>query len=165
MKSIHSLFFHLFDKINISRPYFPAQTNTYDLKYLLKLATKIQKRIKIEHDADIKNSLKNDLKIVKSQIGNQVLEMPEDQIVFPPVKITHYSASNSPVQKIPVKRVPSSSKSVILEFSDDDLVAKFDSFLEQRKKTHKIKSKTNNAKNTKSTKSHKTKRAKKKGNF
>lgn len=100
----------------------------------MKLAAKIQKRIKSEHDADIKRSLKNDLKIVKAQIGNQVLDMPEDKKIFPPVKITHYSATNSPVQKIPVKRVSNSSQSVILDFSDADLAAKFESFLQQRKK-------------------------------
>lgn len=119
------IFFHL---INFSNS-FPAQQKTYDLRYLLKLAAKIQKRIKSEHDADIKRTLKNDLKIVKAQIGNQVLDMPEDKKIFPPVKITHYSATNSPVQKIPVKRVSNSSQSVIL-----DLAAKFESFLQQRKK-------------------------------
>lgn len=124
------------------------------------MATRIQKRIKQEHDADIKNSLKNDLKIVKAQIGNQVLDMPEDQkLVFPPVKITHYSATNTPVPKIPVKRIQSSSKSVILDFSDDELAAKFDSFLEQRNKQRNTKSNINQ-KSKKSTRSGKIKKKK-----
>lgn len=150
----------MFDIINISN-HFSTNLETYDLKYLLKLATIIQKNIKHEHDADIKNSLKNDLKIVKAQIGNQVLDMPEDQIVFPPIKVTHYSAVNSPIQKIPVKRISNSSKSVALDFSEDDLAAKFESFLEQREKQNQLDDNFNN-KTTKKTQTNLGKRKSKK---
>ena len=113
---------------------FDTCQNNYDLKHLLKLATRIQNRIKIVHDADIKNSLKKDLKIVKAQIGNQVLDTPNDKKIFSPNKITHYSDTNSPNQSHPVKRISNSNKYAIFDFSDDDLAAKFSFYLEQRKK-------------------------------
>lgn len=108
--------------------------NDYDLKYLLKLARRIQRRINKEQDINIRNSLKQDLRIVKAHIGNQVLETPEDEEIFPQTKVSHYSTHNTPIKPtVPRIQIENQNRSLIAEDPQNELIAKFELFLEQKR--------------------------------
>ena len=107
--------------------------NHYSLKKLLKLAEKIQKQIYIETDESIVESLKNDLRIVKSQIGNQILALPEETQIF---ETNYFTPTNSPNKKsfsLNQIKTPENPSKFYLGMSQEELSMKFESFLEKRK--------------------------------
>ena len=122
-----------------------------DFAALLKFAELIQTRMKVEKENKAKESLINDLKLIKDEIGRMVLSLPPDaEIHFPdPAEdqpIPPVSAELSHVNEdvdisLPMSSLEESiSEASTSAVSVDDISARFSAFLKAKQKA-KAKSK------------------------
>jgi hypothetical protein len=111
-----------------------------ELSALVRFAETVQNRLKRETGSVARESLERDLKILKSEIGRRVLLLPDsaypfqqsddDSIRVPDSEILSL-ATSSPISR---QGESISEEDSSLMFSCDDIGAKFDSFLKERKK-------------------------------
>lgn len=122
-----------------------------DFAALLKFAELIQMRMKIEKQDSVKESLSNDLKLIKDEIGRMVLSLPpEEEIRFPepiedhsmPPTLGEVSQMNEDVDiSLPISALEDSAcETSTSAVSSDDISARFSAFLKAKQKV-KAKSK------------------------